>query len=202
MPAANYVQRVRTALGVSAKNEVDTILLVDLVDRVEDSLILDGKRPGPRAKYFVEKALKRERLAARVKLVQERNGNVKVILTSSGLNYYQNFDIFHVIDPNGPKLRRLTVAELQHETYRLNKILGELLEIIRSKDDKYRAVSSFEELPGITASTVNRVRALGEEYTTLSSTLAEHTTFQRTLRAQPPAPIYNPAPTPVPIVDS
>ncbi|OSD01991.1 WD40 repeat-like protein [Trametes coccinea BRFM310] len=164
MPSANYMQRVRTILSTLAKNGLRDILFADLMERVEDSLLLEGKHAGPRAEFFIRKALKRERLAARVKLVQDTNGEARVLLSPSGFHYFQHLETLQVIDPRGRKFQRLTTAELQKQTRLMKNVLNDLLEVIRTH--QYQAHGddiTIEDLPAIVANIVERVKALGEQ---------------------------------------
>ncbi|KAI0325700.1 hypothetical protein GY45DRAFT_1374552 [Cubamyces sp. BRFM 1775] len=183
MPSINYQRRVRTVLSTVAKNDQNTILLLDLVDRVKDSIILEGegRRAGPRAEYFVQKALKRECLAARVKIVRDRNENLVVNLSPSGFRYFQHLDIVVVLDHRESKFRKLTVDQLQKETQILEGILDEVLKVIRIRRDRYAATAAIERLPGIVTEIVGTVERLEEQYTDLNSILAEHRRVERAL---------------------
>ncbi|KAI9069638.1 hypothetical protein FKP32DRAFT_1599782 [Trametes sanguinea] len=163
MPSPNYLQRVRTALGNLAKNDLKTILFAELVDHVKDSLILEGGRAGPRADCFVRKALYRERLASRVKLIRGGDDDVKIVLSPYGFQYFQNLGTLQVIDFHGKKFQRLSTNELQKETQSLRNILAELLAVVRASHYGDNAVSAIEDLPGVVARIVARVKTLGEE---------------------------------------
>ncbi|KAI0657555.1 hypothetical protein C8Q70DRAFT_934899 [Cubamyces menziesii] len=184
MPSVNYQRRVQTVLSILAKNDGNTILFDDLVDRVNDSIILEGegKRAGPRAEFFILKALKRERLAARVKVARDRRNNVVVTLSSSGFQYFQHFDTLNVLDHRGSKFRKLTTAQLQKETRTLEGVLGEVLKVIRTSRDGSYAATTIHELPDIVAEIVGKVVKLDEQYTNVHSILAEHRRAERALQ--------------------
>ncbi|KAL7279728.1 hypothetical protein ACG7TL_006135 [Trametes sanguinea] len=139
------------------------MFFAELVDRMKDSLLLEGKHAGPRAEYYIGKALKRECLAARVKLVHDRHNGARVVLSPAGFRHFQNFDTLQLLDHRGRKFERLTISQLQQETRTVQQILGELLLVIRASSEKFKDVSTIEALPVVVSEVVGRVRALGEE---------------------------------------
>ncbi|KAI9061945.1 hypothetical protein FKP32DRAFT_1604436 [Trametes sanguinea] len=175
-----WIQRI---LSVLAKDDMESVSYTEFVERVKDSLLLDCIKPSPLVDFYVRKALKRERLAARVKLVP---GSNEIVMTASGFRYYQGFGVLRLMDRSDRRFNRLTIAQLRKETKSLDAVISDIAGVLRG-NDHWPVDSSAEDIPTIVSSIVARIRALGEENTELSSILADNRAVERFLQRRGPA---------------
>ncbi|OSC99814.1 hypothetical protein PYCCODRAFT_1469945 [Trametes coccinea BRFM310] len=173
MPSTTYHERVQTIFSVLAQHDQSSILLLDFVERVKDSMALDLIPPRPRVVAQVHKALRHERLARRIKLVQCADGQIRLELTPSGLTYFRNHNVVRLHHMEHDVLHRLTARELRKETKILNDVLREIRDDIRGSSQTHSGLTAYEDMPHIILTLIERIDALHAQNTELTSMLAE-----------------------------
>ncbi|OSC97461.1 hypothetical protein PYCCODRAFT_1471867 [Trametes coccinea BRFM310] len=178
MPSLTYLKRVQNILGVLAQDDQSSIVLADFVERVQDSMTLDLIPPRPRMVAHVNKVLKHERLARRIKIVQGADGRER-------LNF-RNYNIVRLFHDDQEALKKLTVRQLRKETKTLNGILRGIREEIRRSHDRYSTLSAFEDIPHIISTVIERIDALNVQNTELTAMLAEERGMEHNILAEYP----------------
>ncbi|KAI0666486.1 hypothetical protein C8Q78DRAFT_994880 [Trametes maxima] len=180
-PTCARFERVLNALAVIARNKHSSVSLSDLVEKVKDSIVLDLLPLNSGVKARVLKALKVERLARRIKLVQGQRGAVMLYLTPYGLRYFWTYGAVVVYEKDEAMFQRLTIKELRKETRALDSVLLEIRDILREYHPRYSSLSNVEDIPDIVTEVIKKTDTLGEQYTELTSMLAKERAEERAL---------------------
>ncbi|KAH9887573.1 hypothetical protein C8Q73DRAFT_794582 [Cubamyces lactineus] len=192
MPAKTYHDRVRNVFKAFAQNDASSVPLADLIERVEDSIALDLIPPRP------------GRLARRIRVVHGTNGQVKLELTPYGLSYFREWNVVKLHHEDNDFLHRLTyreacillfqqtranphtVLQLRKETKILKGILREIHEEIQRGGGRYSDLITFEDIPHVVNTVVERVDTLHEQNTELNMILAEDRGMEHNVLAEYP----------------